>query len=108
MAALPSIKDAFSRMSSEGAKMDGTAIMTTVTVDSVKSSDQVTQESKSTEENKGTVGGLLGGLARRAQRKPAGDEKRSTFMTSTIEVLKVATTVAPADVAVPAGFKEDK
>src|SRR6185295_10971376 len=108
MAALPAIKDAFARMSTEGAKMDGTAIMTTVTVDSVKSADQVAQESKSTEENKGTVGGLLGGLARRAQRKPAGDEKRSNFMTSTTEVLKVATSVAPADVAIPMGFREDR
>jgi hypothetical protein len=29
-------------------------------------------------------------------------------MTSTTEVLKVASEVAPADVAVPAGFKENK
>ena len=29
-------------------------------------------------------------------------------MTATTEVLKVATDVSPADVAVPAGFKENK
>ena len=33
---------------------------------------------------------------------------RATFMTMTTEVLKVVTDVAPADVAVPAGFKENK
>ena len=33
---------------------------------------------------------------------------RATFMTMNTEVLKIATTVAPEDVAVPAGFKESK
>jgi hypothetical protein len=33
---------------------------------------------------------------------------RTTFMTMNTEVLKVATTVAAEDVAVPAGFKESK
>jgi len=33
---------------------------------------------------------------------------RATFMTATTEVLKVVTDVTPADVAVPAGFKESK
>ena len=46
-----------------------------------------------------------------AAKKMGGDEgskPRATFMTATIEVLKVVTDVTPADVAVPAGFKENK
>lgn len=109
MAMYPMMKDALAKMSSEGGKLEGTPIMTTLTFDTVKSADQVSQEGKQSEDSKGSVGGLLGGLARRAQRKPAGqDDKRTNFMTSTNEVLKLTTNVTPADVDVPAGFKEDK
>ena len=38
----------------------------------------------------------------------AGPKDRATVMTTTSEVLKVATTVAAEDVAIPAGFKESK
>jgi len=55
---------------------------------------------------------LLSGLAkRRAAQKQEGQSEnkgRSTFMTTTNEVLKVTTAVSAADVAVPAGFKENK
>ena len=60
------------------------------------------------------VGGLLGGLAKRAAARKSGgedenkDKSRATFMTSTIEVLKVETSVSAADLAIPAGFKENK
>lgn len=109
MAAYPMMKDALAKMSTEGAKLDGTPIMTTMTFEVVKSAEQAAQEAKQGEEEKGTVGGLLGGLARRAQRRGANDNKQRTpFMTSTHEVLKVTTTVAPADVTVPAGYKEDR
>ena len=111
----PGLKDALGRMRSEGAKMDGTPILTMVTVESVKSAEQVAAEQKQGEESKptssGTVGGFLGGLARRAAKKDeaaAGPKARATFMTTTSEVLSVATTVATTDVAVPAGFKEAK
>ena len=55
---------------------------------------------------------MLGGFAEKmAQKKMGGDDAnkpRATFMTLTSEVLKVAIDVAPADVAVPAGFRENK
>ena len=59
----------------------------------------------------GGLGGLLGGLARKAAQKKSDatdGQARVTFMTITNEVLKVATAVAASDVAVPAGFKENK
>ena len=113
MAMYPMLKEALGRMSAESAKVDGTAIMTTVTMDAVKSQDQIAQEAKASQESKpaaGSVGGLLGGLARRVTKVDNNDaaKPRVTFMTSTNEVLKVDTTVAAADVAIPAGFKEDK
>jgi hypothetical protein len=113
MAMYPMLKEALGRMSAESAKVDGTAIVTTVTMDAVKSQDQIAQEAKASAESKpaaGGVGGLLGGLARRVAKVDNNDaaKPRVTFMTSTNEVLKVDTTVADADVAIPAGFKEDR
>jgi hypothetical protein len=112
LAAYPGLRAGLGRMRAEGAKMEGTPILSTLTVDSVKSSEQLAAEQKPAERssaNSGTVGGLLGGLARRrAARKEqaAGPAARATFMTTTTEVLSVAATVAAPDVAVPAGFKQ--
>jgi hypothetical protein len=113
LALYPMMAPAMALMRTEGAKMDGTAIMTTVTMDGVKSADQLAAEQKDREGDSkpsasGGIGGLVGGLARRAaQKKMEGDPKsRATVMTITNEVLKVVTDVAPADVAVPAGFAQ--
>ena len=117
MAMYPMMKQALGKMTAEGGKIDGTAIQTTTTMDMVKSAEQIAEEAKAGEsDNKssasGGVGGLLGGFAKKmAQKKMGGDEAakpRATFMTTTNEVLRVVTDVAPADVAVPAGFKENK
>ena len=112
MAMYPMMKQALGRMSTENAKMDGTAILTTVTMDAVKSQDQMAQEAKTAQESKPAtgVGGLLGGLARRVTKtdNPDAGKTRATFMTSTNEMLKVDTALSAADTAIPAGFKEDK
>lgn len=112
LAMYPGLKDALARMRTESVKMDGTPILTTLTVDSVKSAEQLAAEQKSAESSSSSgsgVGGLLGGLARRrAAAKDEGPKARATFMTSTNEVLKVTTAVAETDTAVPAGFKENK
>jgi hypothetical protein len=117
MALYPMMKQAFGKLTAEGGKVDGTAIQTTTTMDSVKSADQIAEEAKAGEnESKtsasGGVGGLLGGFAKKLAQKKMGDDDaakpRATFMTMTSEVLKVVTDVAPADVAVPAGFKENR
>jgi len=116
LAAYPMMKDALAKMSAEGGKIDGTPLLTTLTFDAVKSAEQVAQEAKQGEDDKpkdnASVGGLLGGLARRAtQKRAAGPEEnktRATFMSSTTEILKISTDVAATDVSVPAGFKENK
>lgn len=116
MAMYPMMKQALGKMTAEGGKIDGTPIQTTTTMDAVKSEEQIAQEAKSTDSDKpsaaGGVGGLIGGFAKKvAAKKMGGDEAarpRTTFMTLNSEVLKVVTDVSFADVAVPAGFKENK
>ena len=113
MALYPMMKPALERMAAEASKLEGTAIATVVKVEAVKSAEQLAAEQKqSQEESKpnlsGGVGGIIGGLARRAASKPSGGDgpqARVTVMTTTSEILKVATDVSAADVALPAGFR---
>ena len=109
----PMLKPALERMNAEKSKLEGTAILTTVKVEGVKSAEQFAQEQKQREESNkpsisGGVGGLIGGLGRRAvQQKVQGDvQPRATVMTTTSEVLKIVTDVTAADVDIPAGFKQ--
>ena len=117
MATYPMIKDALGRMNAEGGKLEGAAVQTTITLDAVKSAEDMAREAKAADNDtksaaSGGVGGMLGGFAKKmAQKKMGGDDAtkpRATFMTLTSEVLKVAMDVAPADVSVPAGFRENK
>jgi len=122
MAMYPSMKQALGRMNAEGTKLSGTAIQTVTTMDAVKSAAQMAEEAKAKEDDSksksagsGTPSGMIGGfLAKKLQKKAAGgggddaNKARATFMTITSEVLKVVTEVTPADVAVPAGFKEGR
>jgi hypothetical protein len=116
MAIYPMMSQAIARMNTENVKMDGTTIASTVTLDAVRSAEEVAQDARRGDENStpsaaGGIGGLLGGLAKKAAQKksdPNEDKQRATFMTTTNEVLKVTTTVDANDVAIPAGFKENK
>jgi hypothetical protein len=112
MAMYPMMADAMKKMSAESAKLDGTAVMTTTTFDAVASAQQAQQSAEKEQEAPRGMGGLLGGLGRRMAKKgdeekdkPAGAKGRATIMTMTNELLKVSSSVAASDVAVPAGFK---
>jgi hypothetical protein len=110
----PLMAPALARMRTEGTKMDGTPISTVLTLDSVKSADQIAQESQAQSSDSGSkptgVSGMLGGFAKKMADKKmnSGDanKARATVMTSTNDVLKIVTDVSATDVAVPAGFKE--
>jgi len=116
MALYPMMKQAVARMSPEFQKLEGTPILVTTTMDTVKSEAQMAEEAKQSDSDSkssgsGGLGGLVGGFAKKmAQKKTGGDEAkpRTTFMTTTNEVLKIVADVSAADVAVPAGFKENK
>ena len=113
LAMYPMLKDGLDRMREESAKLQGTPILTSTTIESVKSAEQMAEEKERREESgrasaSGGLGGLVGGLARRAAQRKEEPKQRATFMTTTSEVLNIATDVASADVAVPAGFKEGR
>jgi hypothetical protein len=118
MAMYPGMKPAMAKMATEGNKLEGTPILTTFTMESVKSEEQMAEDarqqaSEDSSSKPTSVGGLLGGLAKKAAaRKMSGgdaaNKQRATVFTGTNEVLKIVTDVSDADVAVPMGFKESK
>jgi hypothetical protein len=101
IAMYPMVKQAMERMNKEKVNMSGTPLATTMTFEGVKSKDQIAQEAQS---SNSSGGGLSGMLARRMLKKDTAP--RATFMTINTETLEVATTVAPTDIDIPAGFKQ--
>ncbi|MDQ3069114.1 MAG: hypothetical protein M3R55_05225 [Acidobacteriota bacterium] len=92
----PGFQKAQERMAAEGTKLDGTALLTTLTLESVKDPSQQAAPASG-------AGGLAGRLMRRGQEKPG---TKNRVFSSTHETLSIAGSVAEADVTVPAGFKE--
>jgi hypothetical protein len=124
MASNPYLMQSMVKVKEETGKLDGTAVLTTTSFQTVASREMAAQQAKQQKDEQSTttiptsVGGLFGGLAKKAMRKKA-DEKaasdsaaatpgRTTLMTSDTELLKVSTDVSDQDVALPAGFKEKK
>lgn len=123
LAMYPQIKPAMEKMAAEARKLQGTPILTVTTVDAVRSAEQMAAEAKGGDSASSgggsaptSVGGLIGGFGRRMANRnkekedaaTAGPKNRANIMTTTSEVLKVATSVAAEDVSLPAGFKLDK
>jgi hypothetical protein len=105
MAMYPMLKQASDRLSKESGKLQGTPLATTTTFEVVKSTEQMAQQA----ESGGSGGGGLGGmLARKLAKKDNEAKPRATIFTVIGETQEVATSVAPADVDLPAGFKEKK
>ena len=107
----PQMKDLMSRSRVEGSKVDGTPISTVATVETVQSPEQKQQQAEQ-QKQQDSGGGISGMLARKMMKKhaddsaAAGDSGRSQLLTSTMEVLSVATSVSQDAVSVPAGFKQ--
>jgi hypothetical protein len=105
-AMIASAKPMMERMQAEGRKLEGTPLVSTTTMDTVKSAEEM---KAAAEAPPAAAGGGLGGLlARRmaGRRGGAGDGPRSTVMTSVREFVTIATSASEADVAVPTGFRE--
>jgi len=105
VAMYPMLKQASERLAKESAKLQGTPLATTTTFEAVKSKAQMSQQA---EGSKSGGGGLSGMLARRIAKKDGEDKPRATIFTVTSETQEVATSVAPADIELLAGFKEKK
>ena len=112
LATYPALRQGLTRLQSEGAKVDGTPILTTMTIEAVKSPQQMAQSESSRSEEGGGLSGLKGKFGRKLGGKKedaareGGAANRSLLMTTTHEILSIAPQVAAADVAVPAGFKQ--
>jgi hypothetical protein len=109
IALMPHLKDAMERYQQEG--IDGTPILSTLKVESVKSAEQLKAEANQGGGNTdvptsvdGAVSGAIGGFMRRRAQNNS-QNPRTTFMTVDHEVLKISTSVSAADVAMPADFK---
>jgi hypothetical protein len=58
-------------------------------------------------QSSGGGGGLSGMLARKMMKKE-DPKQRLTIFTTQHEMLEISTTVSPADLEIPAGFREKK
>jgi hypothetical protein len=105
LAMFPLVGKAMERMQKDGDKLKGTPLDTTTTFESVKSKDQLTQAQS---QSSGGSGGGIGGLLAKKIIKKEEPKARSTIFTTHHEVLEVSPSVSPADLAIPADFKEKK
>src|SRR5688572_18405398 len=119
MAMYPQMKPALDKMRAEGTKVDGTAIMTEMKMESVPpgtanaTSEALPAPEAQPEQKKGRFGGIMGGLkkmADQAQKQENSNQKpqRTIFLTTSVEMLKLTKDVTADAVAIPAGFKENK
>jgi hypothetical protein len=115
MAMYPGMQEGMARMQKEAAKMDGTAWLTVMRIESVATAEQAQARANNDKQGGGGLGGLAGGMFGRKKKTedqpkegpPAsGSNTRSTVMTSTTELLGIDTTVSGQDVDIPAGFKQ--
>lgn len=98
----PGVQKAMEKMKAENVNLDGTPVLTTLTVSGVKSAAQMAEAERQQESGGGGLGGLL---AKKMMKKGDSNDPRSMLMTSNVELLKVVPGATAADVAVPADFK---
>jgi hypothetical protein len=103
VAMYPLVKQAMDRLNREQVNMKGTPLLTVTTFDAVRSPDQMAKESESS-----SGGGISGMLARKMMKKDKDEKPRVTIFTINGETLEIATSVSPADLDIPAGFKQNK
>jgi hypothetical protein len=116
LALFPGLGQAMERYQQEQINLEGTPILTTVTLEAVRTAEPAAAQREQRDEPAATgVGGLVGGLGRRIGRrgadreeKPAEPEgpERSTILTINTEVMSVARGVSAQEVQIPDGFKE--
>jgi hypothetical protein len=130
MAAMyPGMKEAMGRFQKENVNMDGTAVLTVTSMETVAPAAQVAAQqerpqAQQRQQDEGNtnitsvrgLGGLLG--RKMAKRKAENDPPpaaaqparpgRAVLMTTNHELVRVSTSLTPSDLSIPAGFKEKK
>jgi hypothetical protein len=103
---LPGFAAMSEKMAAEGKKMQGTPLVTTTTMESVKSAEQMKAAAQPADQPKPSgIGGMLGS---KIGPKPAPPQQRTLVMTTSSEYTAIEPTASDADVAIPVGFKEKK
>ncbi len=103
MAMYPAFTGMAARMQEEGRKLEGTSLATTMTFEGVKSQEQM--KAAASEQQSSGGGGIGGMLGRRMMGNRGEPQPRTKILTTTHEMLAVDTTVADADVAIPANYR---
>jgi hypothetical protein len=117
MAMYPGMKDAMARIQTEGQRLDGTPMLTTMTMTGAAGPGGSEARADQERGGGGTIGALggLGGLLGRKKKAEApvegasgapGAKTRATILTTVTEVLSIDSTVAAGDVDIPAGFRQ--
>lgn len=130
----PGMKDMMGRFQKENVSMDGTAILTVTTMETVAGPQQAAQQEKQQAQqtrqtqdeapgNITSVRGLGGMLGRKIAKRKAesdappaptgsaaagGPKNRAVLMSTNHELVRVSTSLAASDLSIPAGFKEKK
>ena len=112
MAMFPGLGEAMKRFQEEGLQVEGTAMLTEMTFESVKSEAQVAAAAPKEEPRRGRFGGLGSRLGSRLGRALGGggddaSEPRSTIFASTTELLNIDGNPDTSLVAIPADFREE-
>jgi hypothetical protein len=105
VALFPLVSKAMDRMQKDAGKLAGTPLETTMTVEAVKTKEELAQAQQ---QSSGSGGGGLGGMLARKMLKTEPAKARATVVTTRYEVLEVSTSVVPTDLAIPADYKEKK
>jgi len=106
LAMYPGVGKAMERMAKEGDKLSGTPLESTTTFEAVLSDEQWAQ-AKADQQKSSGGGGLSGMLAKKIMKKEE-PKQRATIFTTVHQFLEVAKSVAAADLAIPADYKEKK
>jgi hypothetical protein len=114
MAMYPQMKPALDRMRAESGKIQGTPILTEMRMEAVPpgAANTTAAAPAPAEPARKGLGGMLGGLKKMAEaaqtQKPSDKAERAMILSTSVETLKLTTTVDAASVALPAGFTQSK
>jgi hypothetical protein len=104
VASYPNLASALQKLKEEGSKLEGTPLLSTLSINLVRSAEQVAQAEKQDSE----ITGVSGFLAKKLMKKASGDPTKPTqpILTTTVETLRIVPGATDADVALPAEYKQ--
>jgi hypothetical protein len=105
-AMIPGFGTLQARMAEERGRLQGTALVTVTTMESVKSADAMKAAANQPPPRSG--GGLGGLIAGGMMRGRGQVQQRTKTLTTTHEYVSIETSVSDPDVGIPAGYKEKK